>query len=132
MSNSVKKNEERPLIVTRGDLLRSMLHRMPNVKFYDMMKYVNIIIQILIDRAVNDRISIIDGFGILYRRKTKPKRVFNSLKDKYFFVVSHSVVLRGNKDFIEMMNNDKEFIKDNIKENSAKEISLRTYKKKII
>ena len=127
-----KTKNERPMIVTRGDLLRSMLRRMPGIKFYDMMKYLNLIVEILIERALSDRITIVDGFGVLYRRKTKPRKVFNSLSKEYLYVVSHAVVLRGHKDFIEAINDDKDFIKEMIKENSAKQISVRVNKKKLI
>ena len=128
----MKRNDERPMIVTRGDLLRSMLKRMPGIKFYDMMGYVNFIVGILVARALENRITIVDGFGVLYRKKSKPRKIFNIGVGKHQHVVSHTVVLRGNKSFIETINSDKDFIKEMLKENSRKQINVRTYKKKLI
>ena len=128
----MKRNDERPMIVTRGDLLRSMLKRMPGIKFYDMMGYVNLIVRILVARALENRITIIDGFGVLYRKKSQPRKIFNIGTGKYQHVVSHTVVLRGNKSFIETINLDKTFIKEMLKENSLKQSSVRVNKKRLI
>lgn len=128
----MKRNDQRPMIITRGDLLRSMLKRIPGIKFYDMMKYVNIIVDILIARALENRVTIVDGFGVLYRRKSKPRRIFNIGVGKHQHVVSHTVVLRGNKNFIEVINSDIDFIKEMLKENSLKQSSVRVNKKKLI
>ncbi|HUU88590.1 MAG TPA: hypothetical protein VMX17_12675 [Candidatus Glassbacteria bacterium] len=125
-------NEARPMIVTRGDLLRAMLKRMPGIKFYDMMKYVNIIVNILIKRALNNRITIIDGFGVLYRTKTQPKKTINIATGMVQNIVSHVVAFGPHKDFIAAANSDKKFIKEMLKENSRKQINVRTYKKKLI
>jgi len=128
----VKSNNKRPMIVTRGDLLRSMLKRFPNIKFYDMMNYVNIIINILVTRVMENRITIVDGFGVLYRKKSKPRKILNIRTRIHQYAVAHTVVFHGHKSFIETINLDKVFIKEMLKENSIKQLAVRINKKKLI
>lgn len=122
-----------PYIVDRGRVLRLMLKRMPYVKFYDMMYFVNAIIELMIKRVIEDRVVIVDGFGVFSRREHKPRRLFNVNKKCFQDMVSHRINFNPHKDFLKMIEIvGKDFINELNRKKSKEEISKRTRKKVLI
>jgi nucleoid DNA-binding protein len=118
------------MIVTRGVLLRSMRRRMPNIRFYDMMYYVNVIVDLLIQRIIDGRIIIVDGFGVLYRRTTKPRVNRDVTNNTLREIVFNQIMFRAHADFKRMIYaNDSDFLRQLIKKKSRETIKKRKYRR---
>jgi len=121
------------MIINRGALLKIMLKRMPAIHYFDMMYYINCVIELLIKRILEDRLTMVDGFGVLYRAKQQPRRVFNVVTRECHVVVSNLVSFRPHKAFLRVIDeNGIDFIKAMVKKKSAEEISARKRKKRLI
>jgi nucleoid DNA-binding protein len=121
------------MMIGRGELLRAMLKRMPYVKFYDMMFFVNAIIELMIKRILEDKIIIVDGFGVFNRMKTKPRKAVNIGTKEYQTIVGHYIAFRPHYAFMQMVKwTGEDFLKEIILKKSAKEIASRKRRKRLI
>ncbi len=121
------------MVINRSSLLRAMLKRMPSVKFYDMMYFVNAIIELIIKRILEDKVVIVDGFGILTRTKSKPRRAYNVSKREYQTIVSNSVAFRPHHALLKMVElTGEDFLKEVIRKKSIQEVSSRKKRKKLV
>jgi len=129
----MNKLDPNSIICHRGVILRAMKERMPYVKFYDMMYFVNAIIGLLKKRILEDRMIIVDGFGTISRVVHKPRRLYNVNKKDYNTVVSYNIYFSPHEDFLSLINLiGKDFIKELVRKKSRIEISKRKFSKVLI
>jgi len=81
--------------------LKDRIHkRLPMLTKKDVDYYFRSIVQVLVARFVCNQPVIIDNFGTLARKKTKPRKILNVNTGEHQEIISNTVFLRPNYAFL--------------------------------
>jgi len=82
------------------ELKKRIRKRLPMLTKKQVDYFFKSIIEILIDRFISNQTVIIDNFGVLSRKKSKPRRVLNISTGKHQEIISNTICLRPNRAFL--------------------------------
>lgn len=82
------------------ELKKRIKKRLPMLTKKELNSLFKATIELLIERFVNNQNIIIDNFGVLSRKKSKPRKVVNIATGKHQIIVSNTVCLRPNHTFL--------------------------------
>jgi nucleoid DNA-binding protein len=94
--------------------------------------YFKSLIELLIERFLNNQSVIIDNFGVLARKKTKPRKVINITTGKEQIIVSNTISFRPNYYFIQFFKDKKNRAKLRQEIMKKSEEAYNEMKKKLI
>jgi len=83
------------MIIGKYKLYELVRRRLPSLSGPATSEYVNIVLDLIIERLCSDEQPvIIDNFGILCRRKLSPRRVRNITTKEHIYIITNSIFLR--------------------------------------
>jgi nucleoid DNA-binding protein len=88
------------MFITRKQLKAIIAKRFPLENKVTIFKYIDIFIELLKDRLIRNMPIMIGNFGILTRRKFKPKRIGNISDRDSQVIVSEVAMLRPSSNFL--------------------------------
>lgn len=110
------------MIISKKRLFQLVRRRLPSLSGPATVKYVNTVLDIIIERlCITEQPVIIDNFGILSRRKFRPKKVKNVVTKEHIHIITNSIFLRPSYAF-------RKYFKDKENRPIAKERIIRKSK----
>jgi len=88
------------MLIEGNELKERIRNRLPFLKKEEVSRLFDSLIKVLIGRFLIGQPTIIDNFGILSRKKSKPRRVINITTGKPQEIVSNTICLRVNHAFL--------------------------------
>jgi len=95
------------MYISTSQFKDNLIKRMPILSKKKVTYYYKSLIEILIDRFVNNQLVIIDNFGTLGRKRGNIKRIFSVSTKKYKEIISDTVKFRPNYTFLEFFKDKK-------------------------
>jgi len=99
------------MYITALEFKGRLMKRLPMLTRKQVDYYYKSVIEVLSERFLSNQPVVIDNFGALSRKKTKPKMIFNIGTGKHQEIVSNTVVLRVSRFFLAFFRDKKNRIK---------------------
>lgn len=95
------------MLISNTELKKRIERRLPTLTKEEISIYFKSVIDLLIYRFMENYPVIIDNFGILSRKKTKPRKISNINTGESMEIISETVSFRPSYEFLEFFKDKK-------------------------